>query len=44
MQQEDHKQMANFLKSGDYQSALNFLEEIEEKAKDDSDYWYYNCE
>ena len=41
MQQEHHKQVADFLKSGDYQSAINFLEEIEEKAKDDPDYWYY---
>jgi len=43
MQQEDHKQVTSFLKIGDYKSAVNFLEEIEEKAKDDSDYWYYHA-
>jgi len=43
MQEENHKQMAGFLKNGDYQSALDFLAEIEEKAKDDSDYWYYSA-
>jgi len=43
MRQEDHKQVANFLKNGDYQSALDFLEEIEEKTKDGSDYWYYSA-
>ena len=43
MRQEDHKQVANFLKNGDYQSALDFLGEIEEKTKDDSDYWYYSA-
>jgi tetratricopeptide (TPR) repeat protein len=43
MQQEHHKQVVDFLKSGDYQSAVNFLGEIEEKAKDDSDYWYYTA-
>src|SRR3989338_10627329 len=43
MQKNEHKQLANFLRNGDYQSALNFLEGIEEKAKDDSDYWYYHA-
>jgi len=43
MQQDEHKQLANFLRNGDYQSALDFLEEIEQKAKDDSDYWYYSA-
>jgi len=43
MREENHKQMTGFLKNGDYQSALDFLAEIEEKAKDDSDYWYYSA-
>src|SRR3989344_513386 len=43
MQQEDHKQVTSFLKIGDYKSAVSFLEEIEEKSKDDSDYWYYHA-
>lgn len=43
MQEENHKQIAGFLKNGDYQSALDFLAKIEEKAKDDSDYWYYSA-
>ena len=43
MQQDEHKQLANFLQNGAYQSAVNFLEEIQEKAKDDSDYWYYHA-
>ena len=43
MQQSEHKQLANFLQNGEYQSALDFLAEIEERAKDDSDYWYYHA-
>src|SRR3989344_9468586 len=43
MQENEHKQLVNFLRNGDYQSAPNFLAEIEEKAKDDSDYWYYSA-
>jgi len=43
MQQDEHKQIANFFKNGDYQSALDFLASIEEKAKDDSDFWYYSA-
>lgn len=43
MQQDDYRQVADFLKNGDYQLAIIFLETIEEKAKDDSDYWYYHA-
>jgi len=43
MQQNEHKKLADFLRNSDYQSAVSFLEEIEEKSKDDSDYWYYHA-
>lgn len=43
MQQVEHEQIANFFRNGDYQSALDFLASIEEKAKNDSDFWYYNA-
>ncbi|PIT94307.1 hypothetical protein COT98_04320 [Candidatus Falkowbacteria bacterium CG10_big_fil_rev_8_21_14_0_10_39_9] len=43
MQQDEHKKLENFLRNSDYQLAVSFLEEIEEKAKDDSDYWYYHA-
>ena len=43
MRQDEHKQIANLLGGGDYQSALDFLAKIEEEAKDDSDYWYYSA-
>src|SRR3989338_5616891 len=43
MQKNEHKQLANFLQNGEYQSALDLLAAIEERAKDDSDYWYYHA-
>lgn len=43
MRQDEHNQIAIFFKNGDYQSALDFLAGIEEKAKNDSDFWYYNA-
>ena len=43
MQQDEHKQLENFLQNNAYQSAISFLEVIEEKAKDDLDYWYYHA-
>src|SRR3989344_7329893 len=43
MRQEHHRQLINFLRNDDYQSAVLFLEEIEKKANDDSDYWYYSA-
>ena len=43
MQQDEHKKLADFLRNDNYQSALDFLAEIEERAKNDSDYWYYHA-
>ncbi len=43
MDQSEHQQMVNLFRNGDYQSALDFLTSIEEKAKNDSDFWYYNA-
>lgn len=43
MRSEHHDKVIDFLKSRDYQSALDFLGAIEEEAQADSDYWYYSA-
>src|SRR3989344_9206118 len=43
MQENEYKQLANFLQNGEYQSALDLLAAVEERAKDNSDYWYYHA-
>jgi len=38
---ELHEQINRFLQSGDYSSALDFLNNVREQFKNEWDYWYY---
>ena len=42
MQEEQHKQIKDFLGAGDYSSAQNILSGTQEAQKD-LDYWYYSA-